>query len=99
MESGFVPAIAEVVKRLPLARVGAHAASAAKDVAAPATVLLARIASSPQARIVGGIDDAIAFEAMTLLVGVAKTSQVQQCPCLVCPTAFAAKTAPFLAVE
>ena len=61
LEARYTPACATILQHLSLSHIHSKAASVQKEQAAPATVLLARIAASAEARMPGGVDDAVAY--------------------------------------
>ena len=69
MDAGCHAVVPQVLQGLSLNRLQQLSASEARDLAAPASVLLSAVAKSGISRCPGGIDDAIAFEATQMLVG------------------------------
>eukprot|EP01049_Picozoa_sp_SAG25_P006105 SAG25_NODE_442_length_7969_cov_22.346203_5_plen_1031_part_00 len=77
LEAGAVSVATQVLRALPLSRLGTLAASPARELAAPASVILSAMAASGISRCAGGVDDAVAFEAMQALVASVTAAESQ----------------------
>ena len=77
LEAGCTAAILQILSALPLGRLAGLAASPERELAAPASVILAAVAASSISRCPGGINDDVAFEAMQALVNTIGSAKAQ----------------------
>lgn len=78
LEAGISAAATQILQALPLGRLGELSRSPKREIASPASVVLSALASSGISRCPGGLDDAIAFEAMKTLVSTIETAELPQ---------------------